>query len=1093
MKNITYINAGAGSGKTYTLTNILAEKLAERDNEGKAKINPSSVILTTFTDLAAAEFREKARQQLLTGNAEKGIESNIEAATQLDGAAIGTVHSVALQFIKKFWYLLEYGADVQTISDRDADFYMSQSLARIVNAPEHKKDLENFHKFREYYDICDGFYHPDYLFWQRYLNDVVEKMEYYNVDDIEDSIERSVETLRQVFNGPKGTDELKESLLGYLRTYYGHCLNNGGKGALGQAEKIAPLLNKCDDINDLCSLLNDMKEKPVGGKTKIEGLCPGYNDFIYTLSTLPASSSQLDILEPFVRSVFRVAKAWRDDYVAYKKQNHIISYNDMERLFLQMLETEPKVQQYVHDNYKLVMVDEFQDSNPVQLKIFNRLSELIAPEGQSYWVGDPKQAIYGFRGADTELVNVVAKHFKFYDDTELHKGEDERNLGSGRLAESWRSRDTLVYLVNDCFSKAFAEQDRMDPLCITLEPHFKDEGLESDAFVHWNFAKGNKEELANAVAWQVKELLASGMMVRNGKRDEPLTPISPKSIAILCRKNETGQLFVKSLRKYGVPVSEAEDSIMQRVEVQLMVTLLQFVQNPADKHTIADLMRLLWGESTESILSQRIGYLNTKEKEDKDEWMMEDERVQKLAQLTSRLESLSIPEIVEALIYECNVHSLVERWGDANIRRQNLSTLQHLAQDYDQMCLQMGLGTSINGFIYYLNTIEPDKEKDNMSDTVKVFTYHGSKGLEWPVVIMNELGTDTLEDKSFAKKEFAKVREVVSEDKSTQDNPFDKTYYLHLFPRTLKTNSSNFSEIVLDNIKKLPLYQQMKERARGEERRLLYVGMTRAKDSLYSISDKNGNAWLRNAGISGVTENNFWGDQKHQPIVQNITAPEEQDKPKIALRYSIPRKPEYHESHNPKYLSPSTVIEYAGYNHHREFGERGIDIPTKGWNKADYATIGTCIHDFFAVFTHADAEGNKRKLLSVIGGYGLSGILSGHADAIIASAEHLYTQLNAQFHLLHMEREHPFHVQIDTGQTLRGEMDLLWFYKDEAGEHCVLVDYKSYPGFDMDEHTKTHYAQLSAYADALRKAGIDVTHAIVYYPVHGVIHELITK
>ena len=635
------------------------------------------------------------------------------------------------------------------------------------------------------------------------------------------------------------------------------------------------------------------------------------------------------------------------------------------------------------------------------------------------------------------------------------------------------------------------EQGRMDSRCITLEPHFKNEGLKSDAFVHWNFGKGNKKELADAVAWQVKKLLASGMMVRNGKRDEPLTPISPKSIAILCRNNDTCQSLIKSLRKYGVPVSEAEDNIMQRVEVQLVVTLLQFVQNPVDKHTIADLMRLLWGESTENILCQRIDYLNAREKDDKDEWMMEDERVKKLMQLTSRLESLSIPEIVESLVYECNVHSLVERWSDANIRRQNLSTLQHLAQDYDQMCLQMGLGTSINGFIYYLNTIEPNKEKDNMSDTVKVFTYHGSKGLEWPMVIMNELDTNPLEDDDFAKKQFSSVREVASKDEFTQDNPFDKTYYLHLFPRTLKTSSSNFSKTVLDNIQKQPLYKQMKKRATGEERRLLYVGMTRAKDCLYFIGYKGGNAWLRNAGIAGVTESDFWGNQK--AVVQDITVPEEQYTPQIVLRYSIPRKPKCHDSRHPKYLSPSTVIEYAGYNHHHEFGERGIDIPTKGWNKADYATIGTCIHDFFAVFTHGDTEGNKRKLLNVMGGYGLSGILGGHADAIIASAEHLYTQLNTQFPCIRTEHEYPFHMQLGTGQILRGEMDLLWFYKDEAGEHCILVDYKSYPGFDMDEHTKSHYAQLSAYADALRNAGIDVTHSIVYYPVHGVMHELTTK
>ena len=60
MRNVTYINAGAGSGKTYTLTKILAEKLSKKE------VKPSEVILTTFTELAAAEFKEKARQQILS-------------------------------------------------------------------------------------------------------------------------------------------------------------------------------------------------------------------------------------------------------------------------------------------------------------------------------------------------------------------------------------------------------------------------------------------------------------------------------------------------------------------------------------------------------------------------------------------------------------------------------------------------------------------------------------------------------------------------------------------------------------------------------------------------------------------------------------------------------------------------------------------------------------------------------------------------------------------------------------------------------------------------------------------------------------------
>ena len=110
------------------------KKLAEELSNNR--VEPSQVILTTFTELAATEFREKAREQILAAK-------NLEAAAQLDSAVIGTVHSMAYHFIKKFWYLLDYGADIQTISERDDEFYMSQSLARIVQEEANKDHLEN--------------------------------------------------------------------------------------------------------------------------------------------------------------------------------------------------------------------------------------------------------------------------------------------------------------------------------------------------------------------------------------------------------------------------------------------------------------------------------------------------------------------------------------------------------------------------------------------------------------------------------------------------------------------------------------------------------------------------------------------------------------------------------------------------------------------------------------------------------------------------------------------------------------------------------------------------------------------------------------
>ena len=93
MKNITYINAGAGSGKTYRLTEEMVNKVE------KKLCTPSQIIASTFTDATAADLKKNAREKFL----QHGLYSE---AAELDSAAIGTVHSIGLRYIKKYWYKL---------------------------------------------------------------------------------------------------------------------------------------------------------------------------------------------------------------------------------------------------------------------------------------------------------------------------------------------------------------------------------------------------------------------------------------------------------------------------------------------------------------------------------------------------------------------------------------------------------------------------------------------------------------------------------------------------------------------------------------------------------------------------------------------------------------------------------------------------------------------------------------------------------------------------------------------------------------------------------------------------------------------------
>ena len=382
-----------------------------------------------------------------------------------------------------------------------------------------------------------------------------------------------------------------------------------------------------------------------------------------------------------------------------------------------------------------------------------------------------------------------------------------------------------------------------------------------------------------------------------------------------------------------------------------------------------------------------------------------------------------------------------------------------------------------------------------MSDTVKVFTYHGAKGLEWPVVIMHGLHKDVMEQKDFIRKNFMRVREMVLNDNATAADPFNKDYYIHFFPFILKQYNSDIPAAVLDNIVIQPIHNLLLSKAASEERRLLYVGMTRAKDQLITFGYKEQYNWLINAGVVNPTIENVWGKEKFKPCRLEPVALSADDDANAPEEYSIKEKTTKHTSYEKRYLSPSKIESFSGYTTHRAWTEKGAEISSKGWG-SDYATIGSCIHDIFAVYRPGQDEANKKTALRVIGGYGLAGQLAGHVDAILRSADWLYDQLQQHFPQRDgdgTEREYPFQATLPTGQTLRGEMDLLWQYSDEYGQHCALVDYKTFPGIDLHVHTQKHYAQLSAYSSSLKDAGFDVTHALVYYPVHGVIHELLMK
>ena len=1094
MKNIQYINAGAGSGKTTRLTEILSEKL------GSKEYKPSEVILTTFTELAASEFREKSRERLYNDN-------HADVAAELDSATIGTVHSVALSFIQKYWYLIGVSPDMKVMSEDDLQVYISESLGDSVE----EKDLEFFRSYGSFFDLKDSQSHVDLDFWKDQLLSIIDKINNYDVD-IERSKTDSCKVVEEVFNS---NIALNQQLLDEFTEAFDSRIGGYSDSAKKNVQSILDgLKNKAVSYATLIKLYKELtKDKPYMGKGNRQALKDAlgernYDDLVDNLKAYQMSSVGDDspggMMKKIINILFDIAQRWKDGFNDFKAKRHIIDYNDMERLFLELLD-KPQVEAEIKGAYKLMMVDEFQDSNPIQLKIFNKLSDLMK---QSYWVGDPKQSIYGFRGADVELVNEITKQF-------IDEDRDSAlNLTYDNLPNSWRTREPLVNLTTDCFTRAF--NGIIDRENVKLETARQEYEQFSNSLYHWNCLASNAELFVDKVADRVKLLLDSQTIIQIKNKEEFRT-IRPGDIAILCRSNAECKSFANALFKKGIPVSFVKNDILQQTEVQLAFTLLKFMVDSSNKHVRADLLRLLEETSTQDILQQRLDYVisliseeDDEENEGKkkivvkpDQWLEEGNAlICKLKEFKNTVNNQSVSDLLESIIFGLALPEVVAKWGDADNRRQNLQTLCSLAKKYDEHCLQMGIGASIGGLLTYLSYAEVDSKIDNASDAVKVLTYHKSKGLEWYYVILSSLSDDSLEDQEFTKKNFWGVHELRHPAPNEQYG-----YVIQFLPPIINGGNTNLPQPIIDACKKLKLYTTLQNKERNELCHLLYVGVTRARDYLTTLSHQTSKDklpilhWIKNTGISdgSIDEkaSKLWKYDKLIPQYEDITdcPVAEVAKTTSYSRYQYPENPEL--SRAPKYLSPSKLPKM-------EFAKEDIEIladlecriePYKT-KEENQAAAGTSIHNIFAVYDpNLSHEENVEKAENIRNGNNMRDIIP-EVDKVIASIEHLYAWLEQTYgKATSVKHEVPF-IQPLPGQVVHGEIDLLWYLNENE---CVLIDFKNFPGSkatittpgEKNEHYAGNYAsQLKAYNKVLQASGLTVKDTLIYYSVMGCVVQL---
>lgn len=1000
MKNVNYINAGAGSGKTYKLTEIMSDLLQA------GQTRPSRVILTTFTELAAAEFKEKTIEKLVS----KGL---YEEAAQIDSAIIGTVHSLAFKYIRKYWYLLGMGSNLQPMPEEQEQQYVQESLSQIAT-----DDDVSF--FRDYADklniIIPQSSRKDYDMWLNDLKQLVENSETFGIWNLDDSKSYASDQLKEFLDAPHFFDTIKDNL-----------------------------------ENNHIKVLSDTEYK--------------------------------DLILKYQRRIYDLAGKWKKQFDEFKRQHNIVSFNDMERLFTELLD-KPEVREDIHESIDYIFVDEFQDSNPTQIRIFDKLSELVGKG--SYWVGDPKQAIYDFRGCDTELVSAITDIIKNKSDKE------DPGFSYTPLRRSWRSAAILVELANKTFVPVF---DKLDEDKIKLTPtRAADTPSQVPNIHHWmmnvynpdtNRRITNTNDLASYVATGVFEILNGQNEIRQvlDKNTKKLRPVRPSDIAILCTRNSDCDTLARELRALNIPVSRDTSVDTNNLQTMLVITILSYIaEYKAPDILKAELTSLLKDKTFEDIVNNKDTLFN-------------DDIFATLDSLKETLKDQPVSVIVESVINVLDLYREAGKWGDGHYRKLCLSALVSAAANYEQQSLLTGRISTLSGFINYISTTSFAISKEVQNDGVNVLTYHSSKGLEWNIVIMCSLNNaHVVKDNDFKKKSYIGVNVIRKLKTSSDDIYYD--FLVRYIPRFLSSDKSNLPQSMLDQISELKEYGIQRELTEYQDARLLYVGMTRARDYLISVSaDEKKMDWFKELGIQfnipkdapDGTMVQIWGPDSPKACLKNLENLEDKGFTDKDKTFDVLKLSKTHTDYDPLYLVPSKAqIEIPGLKVRTPLNITDGAVINCQNVSGRASDMGTCIHNIFELYNPVDRDYNLRMATRLISQFEFSGDLT--PAEVVASIDSLYKYLNKTYGLAEkgIKRELPFISKIGS-QISKGEIDMVW----ETANGCVIIDYKNYKKVadpanpDSADYAGNLAPQLSIYKTALKEACKNVIDTLIYYPIEG--------
>ncbi|GMQ76976.1 MAG: UvrD-helicase domain-containing protein [Gammaproteobacteria bacterium] len=1028
---LTVVPAGAGSGKTHHIQECLAEWISV------GEVAPERIVAVTFTEAAAAELRERVRARLLAAG-------RVEDALRLDQAFISTIHGFGLRLLTEYAFDAGLSPSHRLLDEDEETMLVRLALARTGKADVLSADLKGFGYTFDWSSRkgAEAVMRDDVLRvvnvlraigWTRERRDLVAEAEAW---------------IRARYGQPGDGEAVAEILHGavtrLLAAFPQDLAPEHAKSAAGRKDlhRDHRNLNRAAEGNALASdwrlwqALRNLRQSK-----KSASLPDDYDaladDVIGAAGAIVRHPGPLEHAIVHIRVLMESGEDVIVHYGDDKRETGLVDYTDMVALAHDLLERYPQVLEALAARVDCLVIDEFQDTNPIQFALLWKLRQAGVP---ALVVGDLKQAIMGFQGADARLFEALG---------------DQHPDAVNALEANWRSQPPLMDFINAVSSGLFGDNYDM------LEAKAEESALHPLEVVV--FAKRAKHE---ARAWytgrRLAVLLADPEQRVIDKRSGKQRALEGRDIAVLCPTNKIAATYADVLRRHGLKVRLQEDGWFTSRIVQIAWHALCYVANPADRHAALYLAVTELGSlDLEPGLAQLL-----------DNGSVEEPMLAALERLAEEVPDRSVDTLVAATIEALGLYDVVACWPDGAQARANLLKLQAEARTFlsaEREALARGgyYGTGLPTFLAWLaarieRAGQDAKDKGDRQpaprvhdeDAVEVVTWHSAKGREWPVVAVcgldNGVGAK-LPDLAVEYEDFGDLDRLLENANIAYSPDFAAPEAGERFRVSLQTQ------------------------AESDARRPLYVALTRAREKLIlewpsylgAGKRKTTTYWeiLEEATDAGVEEGALRvGDTAFPCLVHagGADVPEDAGAADVVGTLPVIGRRAIRVGDVPRNLTPDSVApSELG-------GEAPADAPSELVVEAygdglvvDLAMVGTELGTFLhRCFEVLGARPDLSHKLSDATGIALDALV---VEAIGKGVAEFEAWVRDRFGPSSVARELPFSATRSDGALVSGVIDLLV----DTDDGYWIIDHKSDVVDDSRAPFASYWPQLAAYVDAI--------------------------